>query len=314
MWWLDNQHLLFSGYTVNPGERFTSEFIKGKPGIFILNASDLSHVRHADLQPAPWFICYNRGFIAYSTDGGPQGDAQRIIMAGPLGEEKQLLTDVFWAKNPELKQCHENYPKIDDSPQQTAYAVALLPGDGTIEVSPNKEPGYRFDPKNQNSPVVLKRPGQVPIVLPILAKEMYYQGKVTYSEFAGKYVLIPDTWPGHEVTKNEAWPDNEPRRVYLISREGKVETFKAPLEARMLSIALPTRQGLFIGSNDHPDGAYSLAGGWVLFAGGWKKIYSYISQATVSPDGCKLVYQNGASQRDLVPTLKVLNLCPQTTK
>ena len=317
IYWLDNQRVLFPGYEIaqkiGPDGRKQQSVIP--PGLYIWDINANTHIRHADLESPRWGLCFNNGFILYSINSIAGGDTwnKRTIMAGLLGQEKLLPTGVPWDQYPEYQECqpwpHEKHTSNFDH----ALIYSLRPDDGEIVVTPARKFSDAFDPTNQDNSVSLLRPdGKEPITLPILAKEMYYGSKLTYSEYVKKYVLVPQTWRSHDITKTGRWPKSEPIPIYLISPAGKVEAIELPPGSSYPMGAFPTRHGVFWISNDAPSGNSRDAGGWLFHDGKVTKLFDQlVNGASVSPDGCKIAYANDSHTRESMIVVQVIDLCAE---
>ena len=315
IYWLDNDRVLFPGYGLLHHKRADGkdEISSTPPGIYIWDTKSGEYKRHADLERPMWFLCFNQGFIAYSTpdspqdsDGDPYAYKRKVITSGMLGHEKEQARTNPWVY-PE--QC-DSWPRLDkDLLHPLARVYYLRPEDGRILVG---EPSM-YGPQDEQ--VKLYRPGQAdPIALPILAKEMYSSAKLTFSKYAGKYVLIPNTWRGRDMTSPvETWPSDVPEPIYLISPDGKVETFNIPPRYGSSMGAFPTRQGLFRISNDAPSGNSKQAGGWLLRDGKMIKLFDHlVNGAGVSPDGCKIAYASDSHTFESLVMVQMINVCQKT--
>jgi len=305
IYWLDNDRVLFPGYAnekrVGPDGKETW----APPGIFIWDTKSNTYVRHADLQRGHWFICFNKGFLGYSTDGDMQGE-QKVIKAGMLGLEKELSRSVPWKLHPELDQCDDPVAEIRPDHRGTPI-VHLRPQDGYIYVGRIGELG-RF--RNPDDPVKLYRPGQeAPVTLSILAKEM--SAKLSYSEYAGKYTIIPDTWKERDVHSSiNRWPQGHPFPIYLLAPDGKLETLEIPSGTWFPEMVFLTRKGLFWVSNSAPSANSKQAGGWLLQDGKVTKLFEHlVDGAGVSPDGCKIAYANNDFNPKTAEFVQVIELC-----
>ena len=311
IYWLDNDRALFPAYAnekrIGPDGKETW----APPGIFIWDTKNNTYIRHADLQRGPWFLCFHKGFLGYSIDGDMQGE-QKVIKAGILGQEVELPKNIFWKLHPELARCHD--PKAEILPEHRSAVVKYLrPQDGYIYVGqPEKPGGHAIWLHNQNDRVKFFRSGQADLIaLPILAKELNFSSKFSYSEYATKYLIIPHTWRGRDVSSSiETWPNGTPIPIYLLSPDGKVETIEIPYGTWQPAAAFMTRRGLFWVSNDAPSTNSKQAGGWLLQDGKITKLFEHlVDGAGVSPDGCKIAYANNDFNPKTAEFVQVIELC-----
>jgi hypothetical protein len=311
IYWLDNERALFPAYAnerrIGPG----SKEDWAPPGLFIWDTKNNTYKRHADLQDGPWVLRFNNGFLCYSIDGDKGGE-QKVIKAGRFGEEKLLPQDRPWKLHPELAQCRE--PEAEIRPEHQGAAVKRLrPEEGYIYIGRReKEGGKVIGAHNQNDLVKFYRTGQAePIELPILAKELGTSAVVSYSEYAGKYVIQPHTWRGGDVLRSvTTWPRGTRFPVYLLSRDGKVETIEIPYGTWDPIRVFVTRRGLFWISNNAPSANSKQAGGWLLHQGKMTKQFDHlVAAAGVSPDGCKIAYAINDFNRKTREYVQVIELC-----
>ena len=319
IYWLDNEHALFPAYAVESetGPDGKKVLTATPPGIYVWDVANNTYIRHANLQQSNWFMCFNDGFIAYSigssdipVKGSDKWDKQKIMMAGQLGHERQLPLDIMWRNQPELKQCY-SMPHSNNHglPKNTIYGN-LRPQDGYIyDAQGQGGAGNPITVEDFNKLVKLYRPGNSkPIVLPILVKEM---GRITYSRFAQKYLLIPHTWRAWNNPKiDRGWPPNISIPIYLISPNGTVNTITIPPGTWFPARVFMTKLGLFWISDNAPNGNSRQAGGWLLRDGKVIKLFDHLVDAAgVSPDGCNIVYANNDFNPKTTEYTQVIELC-----
>jgi len=308
IYWLDNERVLFGGYETSGPAQSTGKLVLGKPGLYEWNTRTGAHARHADLQDPIWTLCFRDGFVFYSVSGDHTGK-YKVVRAGPLGKERQLDESVPWKDHPELDQCRP-YPREELRPESKFWK--LRPGDGHVTAGGVRTGwGEKIHSGNQNEPVTLHREHASAVELPILAKEMSYSAKFTYSEYAKRYVLIPHTWRAKDLGKlGGSWPKGQPVPVYLIGPDGETTVVSVPAEQGRPMGAFPTRAGLFWISNNAPSGHSSQAGGWILKDGQRIKLFAHlVNGAGVSPDGCRIAYASDPRARGEAPWVSAINLC-----
>lgn len=312
IYWVDNDRMLFPGYAVDKRKNADgTEALHGTPpGVYIWDTKNNTYARHADLNDPMWFLCFNKGFIAYSVGntGRDEYGTKYIVKAGMLGQEKQLRTDIQWAKNPELEQCHE--PEVEVRPEhRNAGVLRLRPEHGYIvtRLSPDQVANARI----QNTPVEFYRPGQTkPIVLPILPKETFHVEP--YSESAQKYLIIPSAPKSWDINgRGGPWPAGTTKPIYLLSPEGHIETIQVPSGPwQGMNNAYLTVKGIFIVSNNAVGANSKNAGGYLLHDGKVTKLFDHlVDGAGVSPDGYKIAYANNDFNPKTTEYVQVIDLC-----
>jgi hypothetical protein len=169
-------------------------------------------------------------------------------------------------------------------------------------------------PQLQETPVKLYRPDKPgPMELPILSKELGLSSELAYSQYLGRYVIVPGTWRERRDMRNnsESWRRGQPMPVYLLSRDGDVQTIDVPSGTWVTPhMAWPTRQGLFLASSNAPSTNSLQAGGWLLKDNRMIKLFDHlVSAAGVSPDGCKIAYANNDFNPQTTDYVRVIDLC-----
>jgi hypothetical protein len=315
IYWLDNDRALFPGYANEKRLGPDGKEVWAPPGLFIWDTKNDRIVRHADLA-RNFYFCYNEGFVTYTTH--TEEDRKKWIQyEGWFGSEQALPpgSATNWAHN---QSYYAACPKIDPEkllrPEHRGRRVSaffLREADGYIYVATQRSPDeWMVDRHNQDDPVKYYRTGQTePIELPILAKEMWSQ--LSYSEFAGKYLLIPRTWKSRDLRNSiESWPKDLPYKVYLLHPAGNVESIDIPYGTWRPEMAFLTRKGLFWVSSSAPSTNSKQAGGWLLQNGKPVKLFEHLPEGVgVSPDGCKIVYAVNDYNRDTVEFVHLIDLC-----
>lgn len=320
MYWLDNNRVLVPGYApLKLVDKTTQEARQYGPlGLYILDTRDNSYVRHADLS-FYYSLCYNEGFITYTSQTDEQA-GNRIQHEGPFGQEKPLPVNAEHNYRGDSQPYYAACPKIDpekllrpEHHDQRVSAWFLREQDGYVYVAKQRSPEERMvDRHNQDDPVKYYRKGQAePIELPILAKEMRYSTKLSYSQYAGKYLIIPHMSKGKDIRDNDvSWPKGLPYPVYLLPTDGKLETIHIPYGTWHPERAFLTRKGLFWVSSSAPSTHSKQAGGWLLQDGKAVKLFDHLPEgAGVSPDGCKIAYAVNDYNRDTTEFVHVIDLC-----
>jgi hypothetical protein len=317
VYWLDNERAMFAAHApIKVKEPNGQEKISGTPlGIYIWNVKTNTFKRYADLTAAPRLFNYNRGEIAYMVENIDPAHGVISVMIGKMGEEKRvtILGGVF--SPPELEPSEGPGERIRHEGDKVSTSFyALLPQHGYINVCTGPR-GEIINKNNQNDHLKLYRPRSTqPIELPILAKEMWIC-KFSYSDYLGKYVLLPGMSRQHDVfDPGPRWKRDEPIPIYLISPDGHVETLEIPTGYWHPHAVYPTRQGLLWVSNDTVSNSRD-AGGWLLKDGKVTKLFDQlVDGAGVSPDGCTIVYANNDFNPKTTEYVQAIDLCASPNK
>ncbi len=308
--WLDNRTILLPAHAGETRTDANGKTVYAPYGIFTLDTDTNRFTRHADLERPDWFMCFNRGFIAYSI-ANTEGGENKVVRAGEFGMEKTLPDNVFWKLHPELKRCNPEQGNL--RPEHVGAEVwHLQPEHGYLYVGrPRKPGGEAIDTHNQNDVVLLVRPDNgAPISLPILAKELSATTSISYAEHAQKYVIRPgERWTADVGTRIVSWPKGHPIRLYVLSLDGSVETIEIPYGNRPSRVFL-TKQGLFLVSSNTTGAQSRTAGGWLLRNGKQTKLFDHMPEgAGVSPDGCRIAYAYNDYNRDTREYVQIVDLC-----
>ncbi len=294
IYWLDNDRILFPGYE-KQGDSL--------PFVIILNTRTGQYTKEAPLRQHFW-MCFNRGFLAYNISEDEHGFA-KTMMAGPLGQVKLLASPSPGQQEPELKQCH-GWPNDDLTEQRpNANVRNLSPEDGYLLIEDHSRT-HSMRIENPEAPVQLFKPGKAPIDLPIQKKEVD-SSRVTYSEFAGLYLIVPEL-PRSGTYGVVTWPLDLPIPVYTISHDGDVKAIELPAGSQPAGVYL-TRKGLIWVSNA-THGNSRDAGAWLLIDGKAQKIIEhFVTGIGISPDGCKVAYSVNSWDPQKTDNLHLMNLC-----
>lgn len=316
MYWLDNDRVLVPGYAPLPAANATGQETRqyGPLGLYILDTRNNSYVHHADLS-FYYSLCYNEGFITYTSQTDEQA-GNRIQHEGPFGQEKPLPVNAEHSYGGDSFPYYAACPKIDpekllrsEHRGQRVSAWFLREQDGYLNLGISDEP---LKVRNPDDLVKYYRKGQAePIDLPILAKEMLSTAKLTFSDYAGKYVIVPGNAKSRDMSNSvRSWPNGMPIPIYLLSTDGKVETIRIPYGTWFPERAFMTRKGLFWISSDAPSTNSKQAGGWLLQDGKAVKLFDHLPEgAGVSPDGCKIAYAYNDYNRSTIEFVHVIELC-----
>ena len=308
--WIDNDRILIPGATpTSTGEaEKSSDFLFG---LYIWDTKNDTYTLHKRLKDTPAVLCYHNGNLIYSVASVPNQDP--VLIGGPLGEEKELQPQVENSKWPELTTCKNLQPETDVLPEHSSvFTEQLRKGDGYLYLGLKKSFLNNSDGKKDTEHIKLYSFKENSLIdLPILLKE-YSSSTTTYSEYGNKYVFVPG-WPKDRPYSNNqtSWPLDKPLLIYIFSSEGKVSTTMVPpghWNGRPL--ALPTKKGLLIVTNNAPGANSKNAGGYLLTDKKMIKLYDHLTNGIgVSPNGCKVVFSYNDYNRWTKDYMKVIDLC-----
>ncbi len=317
IYWLDNDRVLIPGYErhadVPVGKEAPGTFTS--LGLYVWDTRTNSTTRHSDLSQH-YSLCYNDGFITYTTSD--ENGRKRHQSEGVFGKELPLPVDArpSFDAQPAYSMCPRIDPEKRLRPEHVGRHVParfLKEEDGYLSAGESREPGSPIPRERLNDTVKLYRPdGSEPVSLPIISKEVFFGTKLTYSQFAQRYVLVPHTSRnGSPNSDSVVWPDKQPMPVYLISPIGDVQTMSVPYGTWVPPhMAVPTKQGLFIASSNAPSTNSKQAGGWLLKDGRMIKLFDHLVDAAgVSLDGCKIAYANNDFNPKTTEYVRVIHLC-----
>lgn len=324
IYWLDNDRVLVPGYErradVPVGKEAPGTF--GSIGLYVWDTKKNTYERLSGLRPR-YTLCYNDGFIVYTPlSEGEDEEATYRVREGSIGQEKEKLlsptsTPIDYDRGqPAYAAC----PRIDpDKRLRPEHVGRHIPArflkveDGYISAGEPRIAGDPIPRERLNDAVNLYRPGgSEPVALPIISKEVFFGTKLTYSQFAQRYVLVPHTSRnGNPNSDSVVWPDKQPMPVYLISPTGDVQTISVPHGTWVPPhMATPTKQGLFIASSNAPSTNSRQAGGWLLKDGRMVKLFDHLVDAAgVSPDGCKIAFSYNDFNPKTNNYTQVIDLC-----
>ena len=316
MYWLDKDRVLVPGYAPLPATNAAGQEARqyGPLGLYILDTRNNSYVRHADLSQY-YSLCYNEGFVTYTSNTDDKAD-NRIQHEGPFGREQALPVNAEHNFRGDSQPYYAACPKIDPKallrPEHRGQRVSawfLREQDGYLNLGISDEP---LKLRNPDDLVTYYRKGQAePVELPILAKEMLSTAKLTFSDYAGKYVIVPGNAKSRDMSNYvTSWPNGMLIPIYLLSPDGKVETIQIPYGTWFPERAFLTRKGLFWISSNAPSTNSKQAGGWLLQDGKAVKLFDHLPEgAGVSPDGCKIAYAYNDYNRSTTEFVHVIELC-----
>lgn len=315
--WLDNHRVMFVGFL--PGD-------SGSKGIYIWNsvAQEVSRYSSHDK------FCYADGYINAFGPSQVRDEAERSAVSpvryGRLAEAKDGICDTrsgTGCPGPLNMSCKPaQYRGKAPFGADSAYVIELRTGDGVVVDPVSRRLVFDRAPKDIHaqreffgrSLLLLGKKHPNGRSLQITALEEL-RGSA-YSEFGKRYAFLTvrprDGVPGH--TTN--WPQGRPQPVYLMTRDGDVESIQVPSRPdwNTIHLAMPAVPGLvFIGS-----GAYSNEWGGVFLYDKRDLLALDRGQAgplAVSPDGCKVAYamakDYGKKPGPDYRYVKSINLCKE---
>lgn len=310
IFWIDDTHAMLPAYAVPGGNPHLASSV----GIYIWDINKNTFTRYSDILESPRLFQFDHGNIAFATRDRNRVTGAFDAKIGQLGKEKEItLSDGFFnhpeleaSAGPRLKVTYENYV--------STWTLQLHPSDGYIDIG--KTPPLNVDvgrqlPGNPDGFLKLYRPGSTtPIELPILVKEAYAGADISYSDYLGKYVLVPAMARYRKVDGYPGFGKDDPYPIYFISPNGKVDVQQIPPQSQGRPMAVfPTREGLFWVSNT-TRGNSKDAGGWLLKDGKVIKLFDQLVDGVgVSPDGCTIAYASNDHNPKTTEYVKVINLC-----
>jgi hypothetical protein len=293
-YWLSNEEVMFAAWPVTPrGEQ------EKPPGIYVWDVRKNTYRKYADLSSPLWIFNYDNRNILFTQEPIRTEPLPTAYMVGKIGEEqRQELTHSQFRASSQIAAALG--PKADRMYQ---------PGDGTISLVYHLRPEHgmlvvQTRPVGQNIVNIVSEGGDAPVrflrpsggpaeVLPIVGRELGAESEVWYSEYLGRYVILP-AWHRTKVESFESdFVANEARPVYLLSPDGNLRTEEIPSGPWSAGAVFPTRSGLFWISNLALKD-WKEAGGWLLENGRPKKLFDLpVDGISVSPDGCTISYAVG---------------------
>jgi hypothetical protein len=286
IYWLDNDHVIFSGTRPQDIETTADGRRTWNYALYIWDLGTNSVVKYADASPR--LFCYSDGYIRYLR---PQG-GESAVVAGPLGREsvsssnkesavirKGQSSSGAWGWNTELScgqyQPQPPYPLI-------GVKVALKKGHGFLFLGSRQTPGSAKATLQYFQDQSAKA-----IDLP-LQRWQINAAEIRPVDFRGAYLLLGDQIYNRS---DRCVPEGFGRRVYRMSLNGIVEPIQLPprrelrchVEWRGVN---EVRSGLTVHVNTG-----RLASSYLYLVRGEQVttiLKGRISSSAVSPNGCKL--------------------------
>jgi hypothetical protein len=323
MSWLDNTRLLFPGFTPVPSPPLRGISGKTDSGVFIWDIEENKVTRYSNevgfCHAAGWI--YLLGEAQYDT---VKQSGRMNYRVGPIGQEKAGLciydtkqeSDCIHGVNLSCRPA--DYTARPLGPQ-SQLLVELRSGDGAIVANPST----RNRPRDTTREQVIEM-SRRPIWL---VNQAYPQGRnlpiqevekihsAAYSEYAKKYILLTDIPKNGKPGVHSNWPIHLKQPVYLLDRNGDVETIEVPnpktekeRDWTNIDIALPTRAGIIF------DGSHGRKGGGIFLYDGKQVTTIDVGQVralAVTPDGCKAAWAiiNDYGRGLLDQRIKYMNVC-----
>lgn len=293
MAWIDNDRFLFAGSKSIGLDAPRTSFEPSK--LYLWNDTTKSVQMHADATS----FCYTPGRISYTAQADRE-EGKKVFRAGPFGAEKEIerLRPVQGIFSRFTCQTHSVSELVPPAPGRRI--LILREGDGYIDLGPY---GSRRLEHPRNLTLFQTKTGKA-IQLPMTWDEDIGGVGTSYSTYRGAYVLPPRLLPSSGVSGH--WPPKQPRVVYLLWADGKVERVSIPPTPHM-NRPHPVSIGWVYGGGDQQTaGLYLYVGKKVsrVAVGGVKEI-------KVSLDGCKaaVAIRNRYKDMGTPNNLKIFNFC-----
>jgi len=294
--WVDNNQLLFKGSRSGTDPKRPS---LEPSSIYLWNDT----TKIARVYAKGRNFCYAQGNVSILLRSDNQA-RKAVYLEGMLGAEKEIEkqfrsnTEVFNKFSCRLQKLEEFVPPLP----KTHFYLVLREGDGYLTLRPHGSKEERAHPRNIT---LYPEKGAKPVTLPITWDESVGGVGTTYSELLGVYVLpprqlIPGRGPGN-------WPSDEPRIVYLLHRDGRVERISFPATSTF-SRPSPVKSGWIYGGGDF----YRTSGLYIYSDNAVRKLDAgNVNYLAVSPNGCKaaVAINNRHLDMGMPVNLKIFNFC-----
>lgn len=303
MFWVSNDEILFAAWLGSEEDAFKGRRVYR---LVTLNVETGEKTIGNELTN---HLCYANGFVSYLLS---MPDRRRF-MQGMLGQEK--VVDEPRYGDVDRMTCR----KITDLPDLPAWAKGrdvrrLRPEHGYLDMG-SSVAGQRL----MNSEVRLVPPDSSDgVLLPFRRREVFggegafAPGK--YMEFKQAYFVRPDYFLKVSVHASggyntNPWPEHIPEYWWWLYPDGRTETVRmetGPWTGGLKAYE-PTVTGIFIRSNG-TNGAY------VVHRGRTTPVARVsVNKFAVSPDGCRVAFQNTPRQVRRLARLKVVELCKDSS-
>lgn len=297
--WVDNDQLLFAGSKSGPDpKRRSLEHSR----IYLWNETTKTVRVYSEVAIEDRF-CFSQGKISYMVR--VDKNARRAVyLEGSLGSEQEVERSLDEPGATSKFSCGmRKYEDFVPPLPKTHLNLILREGDGYLTLRPHSPKEERTRPRNI---MLYPEDGAKPVTLPITWDERIGGWGTTYSEYRRAYVLppeqlIPARGPGN-------WSSDEPRLVYLLGADGRVERVSIPPTV-VFRLPRPTSAGWIYGGGTNKSAGLNLYDGSKVArvdAGG-------VSEIAVSPNGCKAAVAINNRPLDMgTPTqLKIFSFCLQ---
>ena len=313
MFWLDNDRVMFTGYEIDLDKLDKQGMYGREQNIYIWDTrTDNKNifVKNAGLG------CYFRGYIRYSV-----GTAAK---KGPMGQERTYL-DMFYSKDkwedepPEWEENVKAHPITCKSYRGKPFRlqadiVELLPEHGYLDFS---LPETRK--ADEPLPAILfHRFGTESLIpLPVTRGEMS-RHDVHYLDFLDGYVLFTSKLIDPKTSQPLAsWRKGAFQQFWILRPDGITTELHVSTPFNRWDSLFPLRKGVFATGRSfkvaEPRGPGDSGAYWIHDEGRMEKLTDgLVSNAAVSPDGCKVAFVR--EPYDQLPighrvTLQLLNIC-----
>ena len=274
--WLDNERVIFHGYEIGKVGQPSPD--DGHPmaetGLFIWDIGKDMVTKYWDIDgPVP--LCVFRGqiFITQKVKGK---EKTWLLVSGSLGKEERKVVSDRVSMNGHSCRVSDHRP--DWMKEDKRRRLPLLEEHGYLDFG---IPIW-VDPSGKATPIVLYRPdSEKSVELPLTGRQVQFH--TSYAEFADAYLL-----QGEQRT-SDAVP------VWQLNPDGTLKKILDPKGRDWERIGWGhfylTKKGLLLTGGRGDYGSVGTTGGYLLADDKPIRIIAgFVRNASVSPDGCKMVF------------------------
>lgn len=295
--WIDNTRLLFAGSKSIGPDASRASFESTKLYLW----DDVA--KTARVYAEATAFCYTNGKIRYGVRAEKNAGKQ-IVREGPLGSEREIEKPLRLQGMFSKFTCKRHPPDELAPPAHDRFYVVLKEGDGYIDKGPRQPKERLAHPRNLILyPANQRKAIQLPITWDEQIGGVAGDFGIAYSMYRRAYVLPPQVLA---TSGKLNWPPEQPRGVYLLWADGKVERISIPPIQGFL-FPRPVKSGWLYGGGDTKTAGLHLFDGHKVIrvdAGGVKEI-------DVNANGCRAAVAINNKYRDMgTPVnLKIFDFC-----
>lgn len=331
VFWLDNERVMFEGYSRTPRvraqEATNTNIEKNDEQLYIWNYKTGATKQYAKNARN---VCYHNGQIRYVV---APVDEKPYVVRGPLGKEKKELLPPPVTDGRigiEYVRCEGSQEIYEEFARRTGikhhHLLVLLEEHGVIDRGPSiRLIGQLGDPQFQ----VKLYPPQSKQGIDLYRVENGRKLPVRYMHFQNDvhgygnyYYPFANVYLFHSAVREESphtygnWPKGLPYPVRIFRPSGETETMKLPYISWGAPVAVAlTRKGIYMaGYSVLRDGAIDdRSGGFIVASNGTvtQLVQGITKSLEVSPDGCKVAFSllPKNSEKLWAYEMKVVQLC-----